>query len=836
MRVALLVAVLSLICGMATGLMLSERPNLVAMTLVVLWVGGSLALVGARGGWTGVVATGVALSFGGGGALLAARAWRDAWRPPLRVMFDEVVGADATEGVHANVTGVLRTDAAVGDGVVVLQLDVTAIQIVARGTGRDPEWAADRAVRRVRGGVRATVGGALAAGAARDWRAGRSVSMPIWLRRPNTYRNPGALDEERALARRGTALIGTVKSGALVEISAPGTWWTEATANARASVRQIVGTHVGRWSETSAAIVTAILIGDRAGLRPDVQARLQDAGTYHVLAISGGNIAILAMIALAIFRWTGTLGRAAMVIAIGTFVIYGSVVTGGASVDRAITVAVFAFAARIIDQRVDARHGLAVAAGFLAAIDPLALLDPGFLLSFGATSGIVVGLPLLRGRLQSTVAEMGAALFVTSLAAELALLPIVAFLFGRITVAGLALNFVAIPLMAVAQIAGLALIPVATVWGAAGDVLGWVAAVAAGGIVESASAVEWMPAVAWRVSRPSLPAMAVYYVTLLVALAAWRVPAGLSPRMVPSMLMRCSASMAAAGAVLWIAAEPWTLWTARGDGRLHVTFLDVGQGDATLVRFPWGATMLVDAGGSPSEAFDVGDRVVAPTLRHLGIRRLDTLVLSHGDGDHVAGAVSIANAFRPFDVWEGVPVPRSPLLQSVRLAADAVGARWTSMQRADETSIDGVRVVVHHPTRPDWERQDPRNDDSIVLELRWRDVSIILPGDISRAVEAEIGPRFETAPLRVLKAAHHGSASSSSERWLSQLRPTAAVVSAGRYNTFGHPAPSVLARYALVGTAMYRTDRDGAISIDTDGARLVVHTVSGRSAVHEPRR
>lgn len=834
MRVAPLVAVLSLICGMAAGLMLSERPNLVAMTLVVLWAGGSLALVGARGGWTAVVATGVALSFASGGALLAARAWRDAWRTPLRVLFDEVVPVGTTEGVHAIVTGVLRADAAVGDDVVVLQLDVTAIQILARGNGRDPEWLTDRAVRRVRGGIRASVGGALAAGAARDWRAGRSVSMPIWLRRPNTYRNPGALDEERALARRGTALVGTVKSGALVEISAPGTWWTEATANARASVRRIVGTHVGRWSETSAAIVTAILIGDRAGLRPDVQARLQDAGTYHVLAISGGNIAILAAIALAIFRWTGTLGRAAMVIAIGTFVVYGSIVAGGASVDRAITVAVFAFAARIIDQRVDARHGLAVAAGFLAAIDPLALLDPGFLLSFGATCGIVVGLPLLRGRFQSGVAEMGAAMFVTSLAAELALLPIVAFLFGRITVAGLALNFVAIPLMAVAQVAGLALIPVATVWAAAGDVLGWVAAVAAGGIVESASAVEWMPAVAWRVSRPSLPAMAVYYVSLLMALAAWRVPAPLPPRTVS--LMRWSGAMVAGGGVLWIAAEPWTLWTARGDGRLHLTFLDVGQGDATLVRFPWGATMLVDAGGSPAETFDVGDRVVTPTLRHLGIRRLDTLVLSHGDGDHVAGAVSIARALRPFDVWEGVPVPRSPLLQSVRLAADAAGARWTSMQRSDETSIDGVRVIVHHPTRPGWERQEPRNDDSIVLELRWRDVSIVLPGDISRVVEGEIGAQFETAPLRVLKAAHHGSASSSSERWLSQLRPTAAVVSAGRYNTFGHPAPSVLARYALVGTAMYRTDRDGAISVDTDGARLVVHTVSGRSAVHEPRR
>lgn len=164
--------------------------------------------------------------------------------------------------------------------------------------------------------------------------------------------------------------------------------------------------------------------------------------------------------------------------------------------------------------------------------------------------------------------------------------------------------------------------------------------------------------------------------------------------------------------------------------------------------------------------------------------------------------------------------------------ADAVGARWTTIQRADETSIDGVGVIVHHPTRPDWERQDPRNNDSIVIELRWRDVSIVLPGDIGRDVEAEIGGQFEPARLRVLKVARHGSASSSSERWLSQLRPTIAVVSAGRNNPFGHPAPAVLARYESVGAAMYRTDRDGGISIDTDGADLVVHTVNGGSTVY----
>lgn len=827
MRVASLVPLCALIGGVAVGVAGSEHASLPAVALAVLWLGSAVALGGVRRAWSEVLVVGVALVFGGGGALLGIDAAREAWRPSLRHVFEGVATSNGVEGVQAVVTGVLRTDAATGDEVVTLQVDVSAITILARGTVRASEWIDDRYVRGVRGGVRLSVAGDLAREAALEWRAGRTVTLPAWLRRPTTYRNPGALDEERSLARRGISLVGSVKSGALVEVAARGPVWAEAAAEARAAVRRVVRAHVGLWDPTSAAIVTAILIGDRAGLRPDVQERLQDAGTYHVLAISGGNVAVLAVITLALFRWTGTLGRAAMIVAITSFLVYGYVVEGGASVDRAVTVAVLAFAARAIDHRLDATRGLSIAAGLLVAGDPLALFDPGFLLSFGATLGIVVTMPLLRRSKNAVGLRTVIAMFVASLAAELALLPVVAFFFGRVTVAGLVLNFAAIPLMTVAQIAGLLLVPAAALSSAMANAVGWVAAMAGTALVGSASAVEWMPSVAWRVARPSLAAMAAYCVALSIALAVWRLPLPVPRR----WAWRYCASAAACGAALWLAAEPWTLWTARGDGRLHVTFLDVGQGDATLVRFPRGATMLVDAGGTPSEAFDIGGRVVVPALRYLGVRRLDSLVLTHGDSDHVGGAASVARAHRPFDVWEGVPVPGSSLLGAVRHASETAGARWTTMQRADQTEIDGVRVLVHHPVPPDWERQEPRNDDSIVLELRWGDVSLVLPGDIGRGVEETIGERFEPAALRVLKAAHHGSASSSSEPWLARLRPVVAIVSAGRHNPFGHPAPSVLTRYESIGSLVYRTDRDGAISIDTDGSELVVRTGNGRSDI-----
>ena len=204
-------------------------------------------------------------------------------------------------------------------------------------------------------------------------------------------------------------------------------------------------------------------------------------------------------------------------------------------------------------------------------------------------------------------------------------------------------------------------------------------------------------------------------------------------------------------AAVWILAQPWVLLAARGDGLLHVTFLDVGQGDSILLRFPRGSTMLVDAGGlvgSPS--FDIGDRVVAPVLRDRGIRRLDYVVLTHGDPDHIGGASAVVREFRPREVWEGIPVPRFEPLTALGVEAQAVGAHWRNVYRWDRLSVDGVDIEAKHPERADWERQKVRNDDSVVLDVRWRDVSVLLTGDIGREVERAL---VDETPARAAQGA-----------------------------------------------------------------------------------
>ena len=821
MRTVAAIPAAALVAGAALGLLIPEPPFVPACVLLsTSAAGASFAFARRRPWW---LALAVALGFFAGGLLLSSVEWQRAWRPPLRVEFERLARqarADAArehrrlpedDEALAIVDGVLRADATPTAGGVSLTVDDR------RG-----------------GGVLATVVGSLAPAVMHQWVAGRRIRFPAQLHRPSRYLNAGVPDFERALARRGTTLVGTVKSGALVEVIERAGWFDERLGAARQFARNAIHEAVAPSSPTSAAIVAAIVIGDRAGLADDVERRLQEAGTYHVIAISGGNIAILAGLLLGAFRLAGRLGRTAMLASIAALLVYARLVGGGASVARATLMAVVYFAARAIDHRSPPLNALAGAAAILAAAAPLSVVDPGFLLTFGATIAILLVLPSRTAPDASLLASLRAVArttFVASIAAEVMLFPIGALAFARITVAGLALNFAAIPLMAVAQIAGMVLVPAALASSTLTLAAGWVAHLGAQGLVRSAELVEYMPGLTWRVAAPSWIAVALYYLSGVVAFALYRRRFAGVASQEPRMWRRArqgSAAIAAAAA-LWILANPASLVAARGDGQLHVSFLDVGQGDAIFIAFPGGRTMLVDAGGlATSASFDVGDRVVAPVIRRAGFRRLDYLVLTHGDPDHIGGAASIAGEFRPREVWEGIPVPRFEPLANLRRAAESRGARWANVYAGRRTTVDEVEVMAHHPRPPDWERQRVRNDDSLVIELRWRDVSVVLTGDIGRAVEEEIGRAIAPARIRVVKVPHHGSLTSSTNQFVEALRPQVAVVSAGRSNHFGHPVPEVLERYQSAGAEVFRTDCDGEVRIDTDGRDLFVRTFTGR--------
>ena len=251
--------------------------------------------------------------------------------------------------------------------------------------------------------------------------------------------------------------------------------------------------------------------------------------------------------------------------------------------------------------------------------------------------------------------------------------------------------------------------------------------------------------------------------------------------------------------------------------------VDVGQGDAILVQFPTGQSLLVDAGGLGGR-FDVGDRVISPALWASGVRSLDWLAISHADLDHIGGARSLAATFRPREIWEGVPVPREPERRRLGL----VSVVWRELQQHDSLRIGDVTIEVLHPPRPDWERQRVRNEDSLVLRLRYRDVDMLLTGDVGAETERMLTVDRDPAPLRILKVAHHGSRTSSTAAFIERFAPHVALISVGRANPFGHPAPEVVERLRTAAATVFRTDRDGAAVIETDGRSLAVRSMRGR--------
>jgi competence protein ComEC len=261
-------------------------------------------------------------------------------------------------------------------------------------------------------------------------------------------------------------------------------------------------------------------------------------------------------------------------------------------------------------------------------------------------------------------------------------------------------------------------------------------------------------------------------------------------------------------------------------GHLRITVLDVGQGDGVLVQFPDGHSMLVDSGGAGPQ-FDIGRRVVVPASWALGVRRLDWLVITHADGDHIGGAIGVLADLHPREVWEGIPVESDPARTALLADARARGLVWRQVQAGHRIEVGGVTIEAQHPVAPDWERPRVRNDDSLVLRLAYGQVEVLLTGDAAAEFEDRFAPR-DARPLRVLKVAHHGSRSSTSPRFVSAFRPNIGLVSAGRGNLFGHPAPDVVARLETAHAEMFRTDLDGAVTLETDGRSILVQTISGR--------
>jgi len=592
-------------------------------------------------------------------------------------------------------------------------------------------------------------------------------------------------------------------------------------------VRGRVTDQIARLWGRQAPVVEALILARKEHLSPELRDAFARSGTAHLLAISGFHVGVLAGILLLLGRMMGlSPRRAPLVAAVGGWIYVVGIGAPDAAV-RAVILLTFIAAARLRGVP-PMSVGLLSSAFFLILLwDPGALRSVGFQLSFAGTLGLATlrrpleeGVDTLRrswtGREpppRGTAVEGperwlrdGTDGLVAGTAATLPTLPLLAWHFDEISLIGIPMTLLVAPLVALA-IPGilLALIvsmpspQVATfLAGGSGVLLDLTSA-----LVRFASG---LPGAAIWVSRPTLAVVVCgvvgtgFMMTTLVSRGMRRWVRLVGP---------VSATVAAL-----LLVPLWTpLRAALGLPRpLEVHMIDVGQGDATAIRFPDGAWILIDAGPS-SLTWDAGARRVVPYLRRRGVRTLEALVLTHPHLDHVGGAGAVLEAFRV----RGILDPSLPSTSQAHLGILRAGARnrvsWWRAEAGRMGQRGEVVLEVLHPVPREVSfsgTSDP-NRDSVILLIRYGNAAVLITGDAYVDAEQRLAP--ELPPLTVLKAGHHGSRTSTSSALLEATRPALVLLSLGDGNRYGHPHREVLERLEAVNAAILRSDRDGSVRV-----------------------
>lgn len=606
--------------------------------------------------------------------------------------------------------------------------------------------------------------------------------------------------------------------------------------------------------EPQAGLAAAIVIGLRDRVDRDVAADFRTAGLSHVVAISGFHIALVAALASALLR---PLSRRPRSVALALLLVGYALLAGASpSVLRATAMAGTVLVLRISGRRGEATAALGCAILLLLLIEPATVTEVGFQLSVAATAGLLRWASPFADWLQSRISPKVPGWLVetlaVSLAAQLATLPLVLAHFGRLSLVAPLSNLLAAPLIAPAMggagislgLSGLVDAGVPPMLGAPVQLA---ASSAIGALIGVAELTASLPLASIELAPP-FDALGAAGAALLVLLALRRRSGGTTAT--PNGVATRAAGLAPAGAhgagrrhrllaptvglVAVVALLGGLMFGARPDGRLHMTVLDVGQGDAILLVGPGGTRALIDTGPDP-------DRLIALLDARLPSwdRRLDLVVITHPHEDHVAGLALLLDRYQIGQIAEPGMIGAGPGDAAFRQRLARRGRSTRILSAGDSFALDGARVSVRWPL-PGRVPERPSdggkavNNVSIVLDIELGQRRLLLTGDIEEEIDAQLlagmgdrdGP---SRPIDVLKVAHHGSRTATTDAFIERTRPSVAVISAGLGNSYGHPSPLTLARLEVAGARVLRTDLDGSVHVSTDGHDLVVAKSGGRA-------
>ncbi len=620
----------------------------------------------------------------------------------------------------------------------------------------------------------------------------------------------------------------------------------------------------GTLKKREGSIIAALVTGDRTGISPQMRQQFNRLGIGHLLAISGLHIGIIATVCFGCFNglcyrvtWLINAGRSRRVAALLTIfpvVAYGLVAGFSPSTQRAVIMVVAFLLAIVLERQSDSLNTLAAAALIIIVLHPPAFFSVSFQLSFTAVFTIVYGLgclperwlkplgPSENSRLPDKVAETLASFFWVSFFAITGTLPLAMHYFNQVSTIGLLTNFIYIPVV------GFVTVPLALaatlLQPLSGLAAGWLLKTAGFVLARAMELADHLSGLDWIAFHTvTLNWFEVVCVFSLLIIGLQLIKPG-DERLVAAQgtgfahLRRrrriawigLAVCMLLAGDVIyWLNQRIW-------HRDLRVTCIDVRQGSAALLEFPGGKTMLIDGGGYTDNAiFDIGARVVAPFLWNRKILTVDTLVLTHPNSDHLNGLLFIAEKFKVHALWtNGESADTAGYRRLMQIVREQSIKHPAYPGLPKTVAIGGATVSRLYPpddflTRKRTETWRTSNNNSVVLKVVLDGVGFLFVGDLMQRAENELarmaGERLKSA---VLFVPHHGSNSSSCPAFLKAVVPALAIISSGRGNRYGFPSKAVLKRYQAADCRVYRTDRQGAITLRTREGRLEVETTIGK--------
>jgi competence protein ComEC len=699
-----------------------------------------------------------------------------------------------------------------------------------------------------------------------DLRYGQRVELEARVRRIRNFQNPGEFDYEAFSARKDIYWTAAA-TGAAAVIVRPGRCGSRFHAAVFAlrtgAIRRIQRLYLGNPYATG--MMEATLIGESSRMERLWTDHFRRTGTYHMLVIDGLHITILAAFLLFLLRLCFLPEITALAITASAAWIYALVSGWNAPAIRAAGGFTLYVAARYFYRRGRLLNLLAAVAIVYLIYDPSQLFEAGFQLSFLSVAAIgLLAIPVLEATSTlhasglTGITEAGraprlaprAALFrlelrllaetasyyiplprawwehtfvfaarvffyayqlaVISAAIQIGLALPMAIYFHRISLTGVSANILVVPLLAL--VVPLGFLAILTTWHVPAAVAGWL-------LHASEHIAEWHTHLEpdWRVLAPPLW-LAISFTAALVLLAiAMR-------RSIRTSYAALAAVLVLFALIFWHPFPP-----AIHAGELELSAIDVGQGDSLLVCFPDSKLMLVDGGGvisfgaRPTARLDIGEDVVSPYLWSRSIRKIDVVALTHAHDDHAGGLPAIIENFHPVELWTGA-TPSSAAWTSVSNKARAENVKIVPLFSGRSFDFGGARIDVISPPADYVPAASPMNNDSLGLRITYRQRSLLLTGDMEKPMERRALLDGQRLRADILKVGHHGSNTSSIDPFLDAVSPEFAIISDGFENSFRHPHPKVLERLSARHAGILRTDRDGLVTVRTDGVRISIET------------